>query len=134
MPLDRPTIGGQTFLRVEGPLDRPGNMYEMLARNHVDGVGLREVAKRAVPTELFAKVDVGVGLWAALLNTYKLMQGSSVTVAMNGGSVANVFVLEVALAREPKRLIKCIQGVNVGGGGSADLVETVWRVIYPRPT
>ena len=133
MALNRPTIAGLTFLDLRGSLDAPGNQYEPNTRNNVDGVGLQEIAKRAVPTEMASIVDVPVGQWGTYLAAWKSLQGKAVAIVTNDQSQSNVTVMEVIM-RSVKRMAKCVGGVNVSDGSSADIVTAVWRLWYTKPT
>ena len=121
-------IGTFNFVSLKGNVNpAKGEQLEVITRANVDGVAFRKTGKRAESFEMQSLVDGLSSTETALtlLDSYKAMQGTLVTLTLEDGSIYNnVMVLRVT---EIERLpIKS----SVGGivPGSDYLLRCSWTL------
>lgn len=119
-------IGSLEFIELQGDLSEPGIEVEEITRPWVDGVAFRRMGTRGRPMQLRGLVDVANAAAAdALLDTYKALQGTLVTIRMKTVNRANYIVLNVEILG--RRKVSTVSGGTTSG---VWLVESGWTVQY----
>ena len=120
------SIGGQTFIRLDGTLKHRSRAFVNVTRAEADGSAFRLQSLKGQSAELFGVVDVISASNAdALRTTYAGLIGTVVTVVMDGISRTNYFIHDA----EVTAVEACRTPVGgISGGGY--LVRSRWVLEY----
>ncbi len=94
------SIGGNTFIRLSGPLDPQGITVQEITRPGADGNAYRKMGSRGEVTTLDGLTDcLGFNAANSLVVSCKALQGTTTTIVRDGLSYSNMFVLKVIPGR-----------------------------------
>lgn len=123
-----PGIGAYNFVTLKGEIN-PGSGHQMeeITRPGVDGVAFRRIGRRGFPFKVQSMVDVATdSAAAALLSSYKALQGTVVSLTDETGQVwNNIVVLNVRPAGR-KYVVAKSGGLDAGQTGY--LVRCEWML------
>lgn len=119
------SIGGNTVLTMNGTPDPMGQVLKPIARAGVDGVAYSKMGTRPAPFGLFTRSGASNATTAkALIETFKALQGTTVTVVdATGRTWTNIVVEDVVTISN--------RTITTGVGdaaGMTQILQTRWQM------
>lgn len=120
------SIGGQSFIRLDGVIPKKGRQLTNVTRPQVDGVAFRWDGDASDVGQLVGVVDVSSAATAeALRASYTSLQGTVVTIVREGVSHSNYLVLRAEMT--DSQYVETPVGGLTGGD---HLVFSRFEVVY----
>jgi hypothetical protein len=129
-------IGGQTFVSLDGIIDRANTKVEVFFRNGLNGVGIRNLGVKGEPFRLtslnFHTIDDGLSAFfyaSAEMDIYNAMVGGgAVPVIRHSIKEGDFYVIDVQEAAPPLAVVNALVG-DVFFSNDAVIQTVHWTLI-----